>query len=320
MIRCLPHLFLSFCLTVTSGLSCLCAQDLPELEQSMISAHRLVLSSPSEPERFAANEQFIHLLDEALAQDTRMRYGFDSLRTVSILSSDDGKFRVFSWYVQYQSGEYTYFGLIQSWNERSKRFESHWLTDRSPQILQPEEALLDADNWYGALYYDIVETGKSDRKYYTLLGWDGNDQVMRRKIIEVLTFRQSGSPVFGYNLFRNYNRKARRIIFEYSARSGMTLRYDRQAYHVKERNKRTRKTRLKEVQDDMIVFDRLVPLQPSLTGNREFYVPESNVFDALIWTGGHWDIVRDVDARNTDPEKPRQEPRTPADGLYPPVR
>jgi hypothetical protein len=295
----------------------LSAQEITALEDSLIALHSKVLGSRSEPERFLANERFLEILDQALALDRKMKYPFDSLRTVSHLMPDDKSFRIFNWFVRHQNGEYTYYGVIQRYSEKSGRYESHWLTDMSDKISRPEDAALDADHWYGAVYYDIIQKGKGDHAYYTLLGWDGNDPVMKRRVVEVLTFRQNGSPVFGYPLFRNYQRKARRMIFEHSARSSMTLRYDNQGYILKERNPKTRKLKAKEVLEDMIVFDRLVPLEPLLEGQREFYVPESNVFDALVWRNGRWELLKDIDARNPPPNRRKEEPSIPVRGLTP---
>ncbi len=291
------------------------AQDLPQLEDSLVALHARVLGASTEPERLQANEAFSDLLDQALALDRKLRYPFDSLKTVSILLPENRSFRLLSWYVRHQNGEYTYYGVIQSWNERSGRHEAFWLNDQSPTISRPEETQLDAEHWYGALYYDLIEQGKGDRKYYTLLGWDGNSPQMKRRLIEILTFRQNGAPVFGYPLFRNYNRKARRMIFEHSARSTMTLRYDYQGFKEKERNPKTRKVKVKEVQEDMIVFDRLVPLEPLLEGQHAFYVPESNVYDALVWRNGHWELLRDIDARNPAPSGRKSPPRPVQQGL-----
>lgn len=293
------------------------AQEISTLEDSLISLHTQVLGSRTEPERFLANERFIEVLDQALALDRKMKYPFDSLKTVSILMPDDRSFRIFSWYVRLQSGEYTYYGLIQRYSEKSGRFESFWLTDLSEKIPRPEEAVLDAEHWYGALYYDIIQKGRDQSAYYTLLGWDGNSPVMKRRIVEVLTFRQNGSPVFGYPIFRNFNRKARRMIFEHSARAGMTLRYETQGYILKERNPRTRRVKTKEVLEEMIVFDRLIPLETLLQGQHEFYVPESNVFDALVWRNGRWELIKDIDARNPPPSSQKEAPKSPQQGLFP---
>lgn len=293
------------------------AQELPALELRIAAIHTKLVQSKMEAERFAANDSLLLLFDEALSRDTELKYHFDSLKAISILRSDDKKLRIFTWFVPHQDGHYTYYGIIQAWNERYKRYDTFWLEDKSDKMDNPEEVSGDAENWYGALYYKMIEVHSRGKTYYTLLGWDGADALHNRKVIEVLSLRQSGSPVFGYYIFRNYPSKAKRILFEYSQRASMTLRYDQQGYYQKFR-KRNKKLKVKEIISDMIVFDRLIPLEPGLQGQYQFYVPESNIFDAFILKNNRWELIRDIDARNTEQERDRQPAQLPERGLFPP--
>ena len=61
----------------------------------------------------------------------------------------------------------------------------------------------------------------------------------------------------------------------------------------------------------MIVFDRLAPIDTrngsttaDLTGQYQFYAPETNILDAFVFENGKWVFVKDVDARN--PEVPKK--------------
>ena len=45
---------------------------------------------------------------------------------------------------------------------------------------------LNYKNWYGCLYYDIIPIKVGKEKYYTLLGWDGNNKNTTKKIIDVV--------------------------------------------------------------------------------------------------------------------------------------
>ena len=60
------------------------------------------------------------------------------------------------------------------------------LTDKSADIKNPENTVGEASKWYGMLYYKIVPVKIKRKKYYTLLGWDGNDKITAKKIIDVL--------------------------------------------------------------------------------------------------------------------------------------
>jgi len=69
----------------------------------------------------------------------------------------------------------------------------------------------------------------------------------------------------------------------------MSLKYEKQFLNTKKRRKRKK---------DMIVFDRISPLNPNLKGQYQFYMPETNIFDGFVFTKGKWQYVKDVDARN----------------------
>jgi hypothetical protein len=297
--------------------SLLSGQSLEALEAELRTLHRKVMEAPTQAERFEANEILMGKLNEALRLDPAIKYPFDSLKTLSLLMPPDKQFRIFSWYVPHQDGTFTYFGVIQRWDARHKKSEAFWLEDQSSEISNAEEALLLPENWYGALYYDIIPIKSRGRTYYTLLGWDGNMPQVNRKIIEVLHFRAGNAPVFGHYLFRGIQGKKRRILFEYSGRASMTLRYDIQTFRKKER-KRNRKISEKEIRRPMIVFDRLIPMNPSLEGNPAFMVPEVHIQDALVEENGRWQLVRDIDARNQAGDKKAPQPSPPQQGLFPP--
>lgn len=292
-------------------------QSVEILEAEIRELHSKVMGAPVQAERFEANELMMAKLDEALRLDPQLKYPFDSLKTISILMPPEKRMRILSWYVPHQDGTFTYFGVIQRWDARRKKSETFWLEDQSPEIGNPEEALLKPDNWYGALYYEIIPLKSRGRTYYTLLGWDGNMPQVNRKIIEVLHFKAGNAPVFGHYLFRGIPGKKRRIIFEYSGRASMTLRYDVQSFWLKQR-KRNRKTVEKEITRPMIVFDRLSPLNPTLEGNPAFMVPEVHIQDAFVEEDGRWQLIRDIDARNQPQDKKAPLPSPPQQGLFPP--
>lgn len=293
------------------------AGELPALEKEISRLHRKAMVSPVQAERFKANEELMDVLDEALALDRNLEYPFDSLEGISVLQPKDKQFRMFTWFVREQDGNYLFYGVLQSWNARDKRYDAYWLKDRSNEITEAENALLDAGNWYGALYYEVIPSERRGRTYYTLLGWDGHNPQINRKLIEVLSFRRSGTPVFGYYLFRDEKQRMRRVLFEYSGQASMALRYDEQSFIEKKRI-RNRKIKEKTVKDNMIVFDRLVPLEPALKGNPRFTVPEGNIQDAFIFRNGWWKIERDIDARNPATETRPEERKPPEKGLFPP--
>jgi len=291
-----------------------------EMEDSLKVIAPVILHGSDDFVKYHANEQFTLLLEEALLKEKSFNYPFDSLITIARLVSADNKFRIFNWHLPRKDGTYEYFAFIQAYNNDLKKYDLFKLVDVSDSMQNPEYKSLDYLHWYGAHYYKIIQTKYGGRQYYTLLGWDGNNNESCRKIIEVLTFNSKNKPVFGANFFKrdkNEKKGKRRIIFEYSAASSMSMKYESQ---FKTRGKEKKKvimfdrltpyekqftTKGKE-KKKMIVFDRLTPLDPQLKGIYQFYVPETNIYDGFIFQNGKWVFMKDIDARNNTTKKVRK--------------
>lgn len=276
-----------------------------EFEDSLALLGSIMRNGENDRVKFEANEKFIDLLEDALYKKNSFDYPFDSIKTIARLVSPDNKLKIYNWVISKIDGTFDYYAFIQSYNENKKKYDLFKLTDKSNDIIAAEFQILDANNWYGALYYKIIHTQNNNSDYYTLLGWNGNNGMSFKKLIEVLSFRSGNKPTFGAAMFKMGKEKPKRIIFEYSAKAIMSLKYDNQEYQEKikfKKPKNGKRFEMRKVKSSMILFDRLVPLSPSLEGQKQFYVPETNIFDAFIYENGKWNLIEDVDARN--PLKP----------------
>lgn len=141
----------------------------------------------------------------------------------------------------------------------------------------------------GALYYSVIEKTFQGKTYYLLLGFDFNSIFSSKRLIEVLTFGADFEPVFGSYVFKVDNDFIARVVFEFSARAAMTLRY------------------IPDI--ETIVFDHLSPYRPDFTGNFQFYGPDFS-FDGFKFDKGYWVYVRNLDLRNTkrEPVKLQENP------------
>jgi len=244
------------------------------------------ITEPHDFQRLGANHSFKELLIEALNKPGAFQYPFDSLKYISKIYSPDKRFRFFSWYVELTDGVFENFGILHVYNQRRKQYEVKVMQDMKKQTKEPEYQTLKAENWYGAVYYAIIHQNYSGRDTYTLLGYDGNNKLSSRKLIEVMRLSAQGEPTFGYTVFRFDKNKHKRIIFEYSSRVSMSLKFEKQFAEQGKKRK------------EMIVFDRLAPMHESLKGQYMFYMPETNVFDGFLFEDGRWQFIKDVDARN----------------------
>jgi hypothetical protein len=245
----------------------------------------------SDQEKMNTNKKFTDLLRKALNTEGAFDYPFDSLKFIANLTSSDKAIRIFNWDIPKNDGTFIYYGFLfvdESKTGSAKKTDKnkytlYELNDKSETIKNPELAVLSPDNWFGALYYKIVVTNDKDKKYYTVIGWDGNTNLTWKKILDVITFGKDGKPVFGEKyLFDRGKRSSKRVIFEFRADLTMTLRYE-------EDKKR-------------IVFDHLAPEVSGAEGMYQFY-SQTFVYDCFNWKKGKWRIEEDIDARNDKNKK-----------------
>lgn len=293
-----------------------------EYEDSLRILGQTMRTGTNDRIKFEASARFADLLEEALSIKNSFNYPFDSVNTIARLVSPDQRFRMFNWVIAKDNGTFEYNCFLQAYNEKKKKYELFKLNDKSSEIIVPENQTLDPENWFGALYYKIIPVKNEDITYYTLLGWNGNNGLSFKKIIEVLTFRSGNRPFFGAAIFRKGKDKPKRIIFEYSSKAIMTLKYEDQQYQVKKRLKKPQKGKrfdIENIKTEMILFDRLIPLNQSLESQKQFYVPETNVFDAFIFDKGKWNFIEDIDARNPKtPDLRQPAEKSPQIQLYSP--
>ena len=299
----LSVLLFSFILALITGNSSpLSAQHFQTIRQAEDSLKSILISlnqAKDDSAKNIFNQMFANILSEALQFPSSDNYPFDSLKTLIKITSPDNKFRIFHWNLPTADGKHRYYGIIKLLNQEPSMI--YRLTDKSDSLPSPDTALLDNLHWFGALYYKIIpgETA-SGEQIYTLLGWAGENTLITQKVIEVLTFDDHGSPHFGLRIFPDYKGgNMARIIFRYSAATSMSLKYElqpmatRQKYNSK---KRAFDYTVGEVR--MIIADRMVPPDPRMEGQYQFYVASGDVFDGFLFKQNHWAFISGIDARN----------------------
>jgi len=292
------------------------------LEDSIVKLHKSIILEQDIRIQHQKNEQLLYLLEETLELKNSISYPFDSLKTISVLTSSDKKMRIFTWYLINYDGMHEHYGFVQTYNEDKKQYRVCTLIDKWKRINNPAIQVLGCDNWYGAMYSELIEIkSPNNTTYYTLLGWNGGDIFSQRKIIEVLSVNGKGIPSFGAKIFYGYAKtRPTRIIFEYAKHSPFLLHYDKQTYTEKttKKDKKTNKYIVDTLTTDMIVFNKLIPMDESLQNIPQFMVGEASMNDAFIEKDGKWMYKPDIIARNPDrPLSPRErKPRF----FYEPVR
>ncbi len=260
--------------------------DFIQLEDSLRKVANRIIEPKHDFERLSINEDFKNLLQKVLEKEGSFDYSFDSLTTVSFLTAPDKSFRIITWYVPLPESKFEYFGFFQVKDDRRGDIVIYPLMnmERVPDDLIYLQ--LSHENWYGAFYYQLIHNRHNKEDQYTLLGWRGGNQLTRIRVVEPLRTAARGKPVFGIPQFTYQNNRYRRVVFEYSAKVSMTLKYEK---HFLQGSRRPK---------NMIVFDRLMPTHPNLEGHFQFYFPETNIFDAFLFENGRWVYYPEIDARN----------------------
>ena len=258
-------------------------QLIAEYEDTLKVMAHTIMNGESQTVKTEANNAFISTLQEVLQFERSFNYPFDSLKTISIRTSSDSKIRIYTWLLRKDNGNYQYFGFVHYKNKSKKRYEIITLNDNSENIRRPENEQLDNNNWYGALYYDIIYIKKKGRTYYTLLGWDGNNDISTKKIIDVMYFSGREKIKFGASIFKKGKTTTKRFIIEYNATSTISVKY--------------------EEKEKKIIFDHLIPMRKDLEGLHEYYIPDGT-YNAMKYTNGKWEFKNDVAANNPSSKNP----------------
>lgn len=281
-------------------LSCMTAQAqskeaMQGYQQRLTALLQRVATAPTDNERYLASEEAVHVLAAALEEEESERWQWQLPTTASVLTSPDRKLRVFTWAVVRDDGEYECFGAVQFYDDREEEYRYELLNDKSEEIMNREESMLKPDNWLGSVYQELIQTTFSGRTFYTLLGWNGVDNLTDRKVIEPVTIR-GGQLLFGGPLFRR-ERNQRRIVLEYTNDAMVNLRYEeqfveevsRERVKVKGTNRyRTEESR-KTHKEKMILFDEVEPQVPGMEGLFQYYVP-SGMELAYAFIDGKWEL------------------------------
>jgi hypothetical protein len=218
-----------------------------------------------------ANQVFRKYLLETIQFNESYSYPFSKLTSVGSITSPDNEFRLFNWNVEMEDASNRFYCfLVRKGKRKSKNKVIEFL--EKPSVSANSQEVLTENNWYGALYYKIIPIQKGSKTNYTLLGWKSNGVVSHSKLIDVISI-QGTHVKFGDLIFKSKTELKRRVCFEYSKKSIMSLKF--------------------EPLYGRIIFDHLSPESPSMNGFNEYYVPDMS-HDAYVFEEEKWVFKEDV--------------------------
>ncbi len=241
-----------------------------QYKDSLNSLAHVMQRGESDSARFVSASVYYSILNFILNDSSSFNASFDSIPNLSVKTSPDLAFRLFSWVTSDYSGSvYRYSGFVQT--RKNKKVNLFPLHDSTEVIEKPLSKKLKADHWYGAIYYSIILNERKGKKYYTLLGWKGKNEMLTQKVIDVISF-DSGKPSFGLPVFKANNIYNNRVIFEFTSQAVMSLKYVS-----------TPKT---------LVFDHIG--KSTITD----VAGPDGTYDAFKFVKDHWEFIEDVDVDN----------------------
>tara|TARA_B100000902_G_C27321923_1_gene925289 strand:+ start:4450 stop:5262 length:813 start_codon:yes stop_codon:yes gene_type:complete len=230
-----------------------------------------IISSESELERIQSNIIFTNKIIRILEYKSAYNYDFGDLETISILQPKDKSFKLFNWILPKEDGTFSYNALIIIPGKKNNTIIE--LNDQEYNIKNGNKLFYNKDDWYGALYYQIIQIKNKKEKYYTLIGWDGNNQISTIKLIDVLSLNND-SITLGKKIFIKENKKEHRAFIEYSSNSSVSVKY------------------LKK--EKTILLDNLTPINPKFKGIYEKYIPEGT-YNAYKLIKGKWKYIENFE-------------------------
>ncbi|HLV53506.1 MAG TPA: hypothetical protein VKY29_05770 [Cryomorphaceae bacterium] len=268
------------------------AQDakIDRLEERMVELQERIGGGDTDADKRAASDELAEVVRSIAKHPDAYEHPFVRAFKVNSQLSPDKAFRIFNWNVLLADGTSEY--RLFLWPEGSKKLlEAH---DRRELTHGDERAVFESDDWYGALYYEIHPIRSEGRTLYTLVGWDGNDGISTKKVLDVLVFDGKQDFHFGHPVFAvGDDVYVNRRIFEYSADAVMNLRW--------------------VDTEKAIVFDRLEPRVRGAENNYAFYGPGTG-YSGYTMHKGKWVLHenmemarprnRENDARFNFPDRP----------------
>jgi hypothetical protein len=254
------------------------AEFFMQKENEILKKMDFVLGAPTELERRSYADSVYQILFNLLQTENAFYYPFTKLKQRISISEFNDEIKIFTFTSTTAKDKHIYWGIIQWYNPKTKQYQLIELSDNDELKHEDVNKFFTNNNWYGALYYKIIRLPKMNKNQYIVLGWDGNDLLTNKKIIDVLTISSNGKVKFGHpSLKTEQNKTVKRLIFEYGDEVVMSLKW--------------------EPDYNAIVFDYLVPISEQFNGVWAYYGPSVNRFDALIYNKGKWEYKKDLDIK-----------------------
>ena len=234
-----------------------------------------IMRASEDSEKMVAAAKLETIFSDFYSNPAHFELEFDSVPFLGQLTSTDGVIKMLCWNLALENGDYKYHCIMR--HKSTKETVAVTIFQDNSDWERIDRKPIRTNDWYGALYYKILANKYRRKTYYTVLGWDGKDNVTNRKVVDVINI-QGKTVILGSSIFKNEKKlPVHRLIYEYGNDVSMALNYDEK--------------------EKMIIMDHLAPEDSRFEGQYQFYGPDFS-YDALSFKKGEWVLLRDVFAKN----------------------
>lgn len=210
--------------------------------------------------------------------DTVFNHKFENLHYLGQITSPDSTLKIVTWNAVLGSSMGKYYCYFIKKDEKRIENKIYFLSTEYDDVPVKTDTTYTNSDWYGALYYDLRPCLDGDKVLWIILGIDYGNPLISKKIIDVMELTEDGTVIFGQKWFASGDTYNYRAVLEYSSNASMSLRF---------------------ASDKSIVFDHLVPMNPSQVNDRQYYGPDYST-DSYNFEKGKWILKINVDARNKE--------------------
>lgn len=253
-----------------------CGSPGKDLQAELSGLYGRLVSSRNDAEKIGINDSIRILIGSYAVSDTAITHKFDGLRYLGQIISPDKKVKIINWNLILENHKSRYYCYIIHKPSRKEAGRVYTLEAEYRETPAECDRIYHDSDWYGSLYYDIMPVKKSGVENWVILGIDYGNQLITRKVIDVISFDKEGKLYLGRKWFVSGDVVKYREVFEYSSEAVMSLRF---------------------TGTGSIVFDHLVPVSPGLKDSMQHYAPDFS-YDAYYFRDGMWRFEQNVDIRN----------------------
>ncbi|MDR3227300.1 MAG: hypothetical protein LBT56_06475, partial [Prevotellaceae bacterium] len=136
-----------------------------------------ILAKENTEQRIKSADTFCNKIAELISVGAKAQK-LDIPQRISQLFSKDKNTGIYTWSMPTERGMYKYYGIIKS------PYGIFILQDVNENNEYMINEKFENNKWYGAVYYNIIETDVNGKKAYTLLGNDLKGILSSKKVID----------------------------------------------------------------------------------------------------------------------------------------